>query len=417
MEFNGFRSISEYESECRRLGYTTQRIPFHRDGAEYFALVTGLAAQSSSSCQSWHLFTADESTEILDGVIFPCERVHPLTGEILPPGKTLDQQLAAHGFTKKLTNIEQADRPERKIIMKKFTGNYTREASKVLKSSQRVVCSVADDGAIYVSNGYFIFKMDAREYAAIVQPVVHCEPGNWRIDDGNKRDDDFRAAQYFGDAVKAVTESDILARCPLTLDANKITAACYYQAAADFAAFYNVKFIASIRSDMTLRAPRAISPAVAYIDGEPFAMIMPIKPEDNATRAVKAYFTKPNNDKPRDQTDELRTELAAANNELAQANALIAQLREQIAQQTAAQIPTPVQHEAPQPTRNEPKTAAELIAARFAGMAGVTATIKGAQTSAPVVWLSGDTDKHADAIKAAGAKWSNKRAAFYVRVA
>ena len=50
-------------------------------------------------------------------------------------------------------------------------------------------------------------------------------------------------------------------------------------------------------------------------------------------------------------------------------------------------------------------------------MAGVTATIKGAQTAAPVVWLAGDTEKHADAIKAAGAKWSNKKSAFYVRVA
>lgn len=417
MEFNGFRSISEYESECRRLGYITQRIPFYRNGAEFFALLTSPPQQTATSCQSWHLFTADESTEILDGVIFPCERVHPLTREILPPGKTLDQQLAAHGFTKKPTNIEQADRPERKIAMKKYMGNYTSEASKVLKSSQRVVCSVTDDGTIYVSNGYFIFKMDAREYAAIVQPVVHCEPGNWRIDDGNKRDDDFHAAQYFDDAVKAVTESDILARCPLTLDANKIPAACYYQAAADFAAFYNVKFISSLHSDVTFRAPRAISPAVAYIDGEPFAMIMPIKPEDNATRAVKAYFTKPNNDNPNGEADKLRTELAAANDKLAQANALIAQLREQIAQQTAAQAPAPAQHEAPQPTSDEPKTAAELIAARFAGMAGVTATIKGAQTTAPVVWLSGDTDKHADAIKAAGAKWSNKRAAFYVRVA
>lgn len=60
---------------------------------------------------------------------------------------------------------------------------------------------------------------------------------------------------------------------------------------------------------------------------------------------------------------------------------------------------------------------AEQIAARFSDLAGVTTTIKGAQTAAPVVWLAGDTERHADAIKAAGAKWSSKKSAYYVRVA
>lgn len=102
MEFNGYRSISEYESECKRLRYTTQRIPFYRDGAEYFALITKPpGADSPTCCFSWHLFTADESTEVLDGVIFPYERVHPFTKKIIPPGRTLDQQLAAHGFTQR----------------------------------------------------------------------------------------------------------------------------------------------------------------------------------------------------------------------------------------------------------------------------------------------------------------------------
>lgn len=50
-------------------------------------------------------------------------------------------------------------------------------------------------------------------------------------------------------------------------------------------------------------------------------------------------------------------------------------------------------------------------------MAGVTTTIKGAQTAAPVIWLAGNTQEHAEAIKAAGGKWSNKKSAFYVRVA
>ena len=65
----------------------------------------------------------------------------------------------------------------------------------------------------------------------------------------------------------------------------------------------------------------------------------------------------------------------------------------------------------------EPKTAAEIIAARWAEVDGLTATIKGAQTAAPVVWLAGDTKPHAKAIEADGGKWSAKKNAYYFRVA
>ena len=66
---------------------------------------------------------------------------------------------------------------------------------------------------------------------------------------------------------------------------------------------------------------------------------------------------------------------------------------------------------------DRPKTAAEIIAARWAEVDGLTATIKGAQTAAPVVWLAGDTKPHAKAIEADGGKWSVKKNAYYFRVA
>lgn len=91
MEFNGFRSIAEYESECKRLGYVTERVPFSREGKEYFALITGLAAPSASAIKTWHLFPADESAELLDGVINGNDANYL--------GK-----LAAHGFTRRTAN-------------------------------------------------------------------------------------------------------------------------------------------------------------------------------------------------------------------------------------------------------------------------------------------------------------------------
>ena len=68
-------------------------------------------------------------------------------------------------------------------------------------------------------------------------------------------------------------------------------------------------------------------------------------------------------------------------------------------------------------TVQTPKAAAEIIAARWAEVDGLTATIKGAATAAPVVWLSGDTKPHAKAIEADGGKWSGKKNAYYFRVA
>lgn len=59
--------------------------------------------------------------------------------------------------------------------MKKYMGIYTNEAAKALKGSERIICRVTDDGAIYVTNGFIAYKMNPPEYAAIVQPVTCCE--------------------------------------------------------------------------------------------------------------------------------------------------------------------------------------------------------------------------------------------------
>ena len=63
--------------------------------------------------------------------------------------------------------------------MKKTIGNYTPDAGKVLKQSERVICCTGEDGMIYVTNGYLEYKFTPREYAAIVQPAVCCEAGSW----------------------------------------------------------------------------------------------------------------------------------------------------------------------------------------------------------------------------------------------
>ena len=53
----------------------------------------------------------------------------------------------------------------------------------------------------------------------------------------------------------------------------------------------------------------------------------------------------------------------------------------------------------------------------LAALDGITATVKGAQTAAPVVWLTSAADAHKEKIEAMGGKWSTKRGAWYFKIA
>ena len=68
MDFNGFSSVSAYEAECRRIGFTTERIPYRHGDQDCFLLITN-PPPTPTSVSSWHLFTADESEELLNGII------------------------------------------------------------------------------------------------------------------------------------------------------------------------------------------------------------------------------------------------------------------------------------------------------------------------------------------------------------
>lgn len=302
--------------------------------------------------------------------------------------------------------------------MKKYMGNYTAEASKAIKRADKLICKVSEDGAIYLTSGYFLFKMTPLEYAAVAQPVTHCDAGDWTIDNNGKHDNGqpFTADKIFADAVKATQDTAALERSPLCFSSQKtaVIQSIFYNRDKDFAAFFNSAYVAAIAPGATLKSTSPTAPAIVYFGDEAAALIMPIRPEPNAARAVKAYFTEAdNNGNNNAEADELRGQLAARNAELQEARDEINDLQAEICElSTTNTEAVPAADNKP-----EPKTAAEIIAARFAGLDGVRAVIKGAQTAAPVVWLAGETEKHADAIRAAGAKWSVKKGAYYVRVA
>lgn len=296
----------------------------------------------------------------------------------------------------------------------KYTGNYTAEASKVLKRSSRLECQVTADGAIYICNGFLIYKMNPMEYSALVQPVVCCDAGNWHIDSSGKKDRTVDVLDIFTRTIEAAKDAATLQICPMvfTIDQKTEITGCF---GGTFAAMYNRSFLGAISPAAQLKAASAISAAIAYEDGEPFAMVLPIKPAPNICRAVTAYFTEvPSANKPAGHSEQaIRDQLTRKEAELARALSDLESLRDQLASQAA-------ELESLRHTRQEAqeeKPTAETILSRFTTIPGITATVKGAQTATPVIWLSGEIQSHADELKAAGAKWSAKRSAFYFRVA
>ena len=134
--------------------------------------------------------------------------------------------------------------------MKKYMGNYTNEAAKALKGSERIICRVTDDGAIYVTNGFIAYKMNPPEYAAIVQPVTCCEAGNYTMQNGEKAaDNGFDLVKLFNETVEQTANAPTLERCPLTLQAGKAPAASYYNPAAGVASLsHSAKYALTARA-------------------------------------------------------------------------------------------------------------------------------------------------------------------------
>lgn len=280
--------------------------------------------------------------------------------------------------------------------MKTFDNYATAATQKAIRSAARLICTTAEDGFIYLSSGYWMLRMTPAEYTAVAQPATRCDPGHWNLDNTGKRDHDgTQYTQIFRDAVTASAAAPVLDRSPLLLDRGTDGTASLWHSSTGMTAAYNAAYLAALAPGYQLRSPGPTSPAVAYSNGEPFALIMPILLDAPITRAISACYD--------DSTPATNAQLTA---ELEALRSRLAQLEAQT--QQPAELSQPAA---------DTRTAAEQVAARFTGLDGVTATIKGAQTAAPVIWLGGNTDPHAEAIKAAGGRWSNKRSAFYVRVA
>lgn len=223
---------------------------------------------------------------------------------------------------------------------------------------------------------------------------------------------------------------------------SKATISPYYSESGDFVAGFNSDYAAIIDPSLPRKGKNAVSPMVIYSGDEPQAMILPVRLDETKSRvpaAVRAYFT----EKPQEATDE---KLAEARKERDDLELLVHQLEgqrdaverahgqeitrlqniidaknEQIETLTerlnAQPDPQPQEDAAEEQWEQAPADKAAALAEKLAALDGITATIKGAQTAAPVVWLTGEADAHKDEIEKLGGKWSGKRSAWYFKIA
>lgn len=358
--------------------------------------------------------------------------------------------------------------------MKNF-GNYTAATGKALKASDRLVCQVCEDGSIFICNGYWIYKMTKEEYAAIVQPISHCDAGNWRITSTGREASDMDISRIWNDSVSDSENSPVLEFAPMVNRSGKHEISGAFCRKTSTVHLYNKSFLDSVNPAAIFRVKNKLSPAVAYIDDTPFAMVMPINPTNdngsNFCRAVKAWFADQDAAPTKDvaiadpgseSIAELRAQLAdrdaaitqtqqhnsllrsrvdslkavadeykaardAARQELealqAQAEKDTQTIQELRAALEAAQNSNPDETAQPaeiaQPAAiaRPQKQTAEAAAARFSSIPGTTVTVKGAQSASPVIWIAAATMEAEKAVKAAGARWAAKRNAFYYSVA
>jgi len=322
--------------------------------------------------------------------------------------------------------------------------SYTTALTRSLKGTERLHCRIDEESKdIFVCNGYFLVKLNTLEYDALVRPITQRDAGNYILNaDGTTSPDPLEMGKLLTDTAREAAHS--LTPAPFIVapsdKRSKATISPYYSESGDFVAGFNSDYAAIIDPSLPRKSKGAISPMVVFSGDEPQAMILPVRLDETKSRvpaAVRAYFT----DKPQEAADEKLArarkerddlellvrqlesqrdaverahgqEITRLQNTIDAKNEQIEALTERLNVQPEAQ-PAPVEEAQPEQT---PADKAAALVEKLAALEGITATVKGAQTAAPVVWLTGEADAHKDKIEAMGGKWSAKRGAWYFKV-
>lgn len=323
----------------------------------------------------------------------------------------------------------------------KYYGYFTKKAAQALKGD-RIMCRTYDDGkTIYLCNGYVLYKCTSVDYEAIFRPALGRDPGDWSYNKGVDAVSpcDWDAAGMMEKSAHDATHK--MERVALEFVNGGKPAAAAIAEDRSFTALYNPAFLEAVENCDLFSAGK-VNAAIYSREGDPVALIMPVKISEAQDRTIRAFVDAPEKeDRPADN-DKIRALEAEKDAETARADALeqernaaqdraaaleseLAKVREELEQARKEAAPVDRSRlaelvEAAAADYKAEQAAQELTPAQKAvarvEALGLTATIKGAKTASPVVWINGGEDRAED-LKKAGAVWSGKRGAFYIRVA
>lgn len=310
---------------------------------------------------------------------------------------------------------------------------YTKETAKAFKgkNAETVFCWI-DESYVYLSNAFVIYRMPESTYNELFLPVLKTAAGNWTIKYGEKVDGDGTQKRIRDIWKKAVDKYDEkraqhvmpLLRMPYewtTDDAHRTNIALHYSADADFSIGFNSDFIA-FGCPVDIYADSPINPAVVYagIDENgtcsvrPVALVVPMRLDGQLARATRSYFVggDGSGNDVENVTETYAGKLREKDERIAELENTVRRLEAQLADAKNAAPVEAEMHDAPV-VDLEQKTRAVLATVE---KLGCKATLKGAKTARPVVWIE-NGENAADALKAHGAMFSRKRNAYYIAVA
>lgn len=282
---------------------------------------------------------------------------------------------------------------------------FTPALTKALKSHRSMIHCQTSGEYVYITNGFFLVKLRPIEYDEFVRPVTQRDPGAWVLDESGQpmEREPMDAARILADYESQDLHPMHPAPFLFRPDDKKLPAlSAFHTSAGNFVAFFDYGYSSVVFKEKvtSFRGRSATAPMLAYTGEGPVAMLLPIRiHDDGMISAALAYFT--------DGKAEKQAKTNAPDPELSAALEEIARLREELAR-TQKQAPA---------TPEQPANKAAAVLAALESLDGITATVKGAQTSSPVVWVGGNAEAHKAALEKLGAKWSGKRSAYYIQAA
>lgn len=315
----------------------------------------------------------------------------------------------------------------KKIIPQPFTASLTKVFRASFKRGKLAVN--VKSGVIYAATDHLAVILTAEQYNNHVYPVTHRAPSDYFYRNGDEQDcKPLDIAALFSRIVSENANGGILEPCPLVLQdkgARRLVE-FYHNPNGDGLESYDQEYT-SVFSDCIFISAHKTAGALAIFEKSPVGFVLPINFNADSPRcaahlrAVRAWFSDAPEVVESQEVKNLRAALNAAQQEQAQLEEDARRLRRQLQDEHAARVAAEQQAKpaanCSAKSNSSPAAAAQDLAKKFSALAGITATIKGAQTSIPIVWLSGDVEHNKAAIEKAGGKWSAKRSAYYIRCA